>query len=117
MLEVSDYGKIYGFQNELLKLYLDRPQDELFKQSILRLLDQHLGYKKAILGFLGNINERTLSPNISSNGVDMRFAQEFLRYMSAPDSPFKLDRDLWILSRMQEYRRHRLYRERLSLMG
>lgn len=117
MLEVSDYGKIYGFQNELLKLYLDRPQDELFKQSILRLLDQHLGYKKAILGFLGNINERTLSPNISSNGVDMRFAQEFLRYMSAPDSPFKLDRDLWILSRMQEYRRHRLYRELLKPNG
>lgn len=117
MLAETEYKRIYAFQNELLRLYLNRPQDELFKQSILRLLEQNLGYKKAILGFLGNINERTLSPNISTNGVDMRFAQEFLRYMTAQDSPFKHDKDLWILSKMPEYKRLRVFRSLLKPNG
>ena len=87
MLVEKDFRRIYAFQNELLKLYLNRPSDELFKFSMLRLLGQHFNFSKAILGFLGNINERTLSPNISANGVDMTFAQEFLEAMQAVDSP------------------------------
>ncbi len=117
MLVEKDFRQIYAFQNELLKLYLDRPSDELFKFSILRLLGQHFNFNKAILGFLGNINERTLSPNISTNGVDMTFAQEFLKAMQAVDSPYKLDKDLWILSRTTEYKRTRLYRSILKPHG
>ena len=76
---------MYSFQNELLKLYLNRPHDELIKYSILRSIERCFGYKKSIFGFLGNINERTLSPNISCNGVDMKFSQAFLKELWAPD--------------------------------
>ena len=117
MLSEREYHLIYRFQNELLKLYLDRSSDELFKHGILRLLDQVLGYKKAILGFLGNINERTLSPNVYTNGVDMSFAQEFLRLLWAPDSPCRLDSDTWIFSREADYKRRRLYKNLLKPNG
>lgn len=117
MLGEREYRLIYKFQNELLKLYLDRSSDELFKYGILRLLDQVLGYKKAILGFLGNINERTLSPNVSANGVDMGFAQEFLRLLWARDSPCRLDSDTWIFSREADYKRRRLYKTLLKPNG
>lgn len=117
MPDAQIYEKLYHFQNDLLKLYLNRPIDELFKFGILRILEQHFGYNKAILGFLGNINERTLSPNISSNGVDMQFAQEFLRQMWATDTPCKLDTDLWVLSSVKEYHRYRVYKTLLKPNG
>lgn len=117
MLGEKEYRLIYKFQNELLKLYLDRDSDELFKYGILRLFDSVLGYRKAILGFLGNINERTLSPNISANGVDMAFAQEFLRLLWAPDTPCRLDSDTWVFSRESDYKRRRLYKTLLKPNG
>ena len=113
----QDYIKLYHFQNDLLKLYLNRPLDELFKYGILRIMGENFGYDKAIFGFLGNINERKLSPNISVNGLDMPFAQEFLRQMWDSDTPCKLDRDIWVLSSVPEYRRYRVYKTLLKPNG
>ncbi len=109
--------KLYRFQNELPSLYMNRPSDELFKFSILRLLDKHFGYKNTLLGFLGNIDQRILSPNISVNGIDMTFAQEFLRAMWAPDSPCGLDKDLWILSGVRDYKKYGIYKKLLKPRG
>lgn len=101
---------MYSFQNELLKLYLNRPHDELIKYSILRLIERCFGYKKSIFGFLGNINERTLSPNISCNGVDMKFSQAFLKELWAPDCCLTITSDQSVFSSVSGGRKSRLYK-------
>lgn len=101
---------MYSFQNELLKLYLNRPHDELIKYSILRSIERCFGYKKSIFGFLGNINERTLSPNISCNGVDMKFSQAFLKELWAPDCCLTITSDQSVFSSVSGGRKSRLYK-------
>lgn len=108
---------MYSFQNELLKLYLNRPHDELIKYSILRSIERCFGYKKSIFGFLGNINERTLSPNISCNGVDMKFSQAFLKELWSPDCCLTITSDQSVFSAVSGGRKSRLYKNLLRDNG
>lgn len=116
-MDAQRQKSMYNFQNELLKLYLNRPHDELIKYSILRSIEHCFGYKKSIFGFLGNINERTLSPNISCNGVDMKFSQEFLKELWMPDSGVTIDSDLSVFSSISGGRKTRIYKNLLRENG
>lgn len=116
-MQIPSEKNMYSFQNELLKLYLNRPHDELIKLGILRAIERCFGYKKSIFGFLGNINERKLSPNISCNGVDMKFSQAFLKELWAQDSCLKISSDQSVFSSIPDSRKSRLYKTLLRDNG
>lgn len=109
---MTDYQmkRIVDFQTELLTLYMNEPYDELCTQRILQLMDKKLGFRKGIMGFLGNETERKFSPTVTTHGIDMQFVQEFLLDAWSPYSPYPHDQDLWVLSRAQNYKKTELYK-------
>ncbi len=106
--------RIMDFQTELLTLYMNEPYDELCTQRILQLLDKKLGFRKSIMGFLGNETERKFSPTVTTHGIDMQFVQEFLLDAWSPYSPYPHDQDLWVFSRAQNYKKTELYKKLLK---
>ncbi|MGI6168806.1 MAG: response regulator transcription factor [Christensenellales bacterium] len=117
MISEQNYKYMYDFQNELLKLYLNRPHDELIKCGILRSIEHCFGYRKSIFGFLGNINERTLSPNISCNGVDMNFSQAFIKELWLPDTCLSINSDQSVFSAIPSGKKSRLYKNLMRENG
>lgn len=109
--------RIMEFQTDLLTLYMNEPYDELCTQRILQLMDKKLGFKKSIMGFLGNESERKFSPTVTTHGVDMQFVQEFLVNAWSPYSPYTHDEDRWVFSHLENYKKTELYKKLLKPRG
>lgn len=117
MLAIQHYQRLLEFQSELLTIYMNEPYDELCTQRILQLLDKKLGYRKSLMGFIGNESEKVFSPTVTTHGIDMQLVQDFLSEIWSPYSPYNNADDLWLLSRTADYKKQPLYRQVLKPRG
>ncbi len=117
MLAIQHYQRLLEFQSELLTIYMNEPYDELCTQRILQLLDKKLGYRKSLMGFIGNESEKVFSPTVTTHGIDMQLVQDFLSEIWSPYSPYNNADDLWLLSRTADYKKQPLYRQVLKSRG
>lgn len=114
MLSAAEYMQLYKMQNELLKIYMNEPYDELCTQRILSCLDKQLGLNHSLMGFLGNVEERSFAPNVTVKGVDMSFVQKLLTELWMPDTAYDQYSDFWVFSRSADYKKTRLYKSVLK---
>ncbi|MBS1401941.1 MAG: response regulator transcription factor [Oscillospiraceae bacterium] len=117
MIGEREYQRLLKLQSDLLTIYLNEPYDELGTQRILQLLDKNLGYSKSLMGFTGNVGERSFAPNITTHGVDMRFVQDFMSEIWAPYSPYDHSADLWVFSQTNGYKKRDIFKNVLKPQG
>ena len=117
MLDETEYRKVIIFQQENSKTYLDEVLDEHYAQKLLNLLDKILGFKYSFHGYLGNLESKTLSPNGTIHSLDVKFVQHFLIKMWEQPQLLEGSSNLFLLSRLSNYKKNPIYKNVLKSCG
>lgn len=101
--------RINMFYSELLKINFNTTYNKTFFDNILEALDKKLGFTSTMMASLANSGKKEISSNIISHNISFSFIQEFLTEYIENPSIFDLEKDLFVISDNNNYKKSEIY--------